>query len=126
MNWAIDNNGAYDYAADTRGYTPGAVVEYHDDDAHFAARFGEMLMPTVANGIDYDFDLLHARGENLEVEYHPEIGGRRGVIFASSAFSTTPAWGATPRRSPPSATGASPTPTLPPAAPRGGSSTVLA
>ena len=30
MNWTVDNNGAYDYAADTRGYTLGAVVEYAD------------------------------------------------------------------------------------------------
>ena len=27
MNWTIDNNGAYDYAADTRGYTYGVMVE---------------------------------------------------------------------------------------------------
>ena len=27
MNWAIVNNGAYDYAADTRGYTYGLVAE---------------------------------------------------------------------------------------------------
>ncbi len=49
MNWAIVNNGAYDYAADTRGYTYGLVAEYYDKS--WAARFGEMLMPTVANGI---------------------------------------------------------------------------
>src|SRR5262249_7842502 len=49
MNWTVDNNGGYDYAADTRGYTYGAVVEY--DAAGISARFGEMLMPKVANGI---------------------------------------------------------------------------
>jgi len=69
MNWTIDNNGAYDYAADTRGYTLGASVEY--DDERFAVRLGLMLMPTVANGIEYDFDLAHARGQNLEVEIRP-------------------------------------------------------
>src|SRR5262252_4386944 len=26
-NWAIDNNGAYDYAADTRGYTVGIIAD---------------------------------------------------------------------------------------------------
>ena len=26
MNWTVDNNGAYDYAADTRGYTFAAMV----------------------------------------------------------------------------------------------------
>src|ERR1700676_5754963 len=30
MNWTLDNNGAYDYAADTRGYTYAAMVEYDD------------------------------------------------------------------------------------------------
>ncbi len=30
MNWTIDNNGAWDYAADTRGYTYGADIEYQD------------------------------------------------------------------------------------------------
>src|ERR1700730_12742712 len=30
MNWTIDNNGGYDYAADTRGYTWGLIVEYQD------------------------------------------------------------------------------------------------
>src|ERR1700680_474965 len=29
MNWTLDNNGAYDYAADTRGYTYAAMVAYH-------------------------------------------------------------------------------------------------
>ena len=48
MNWTVDNNGAYDYAADTRGYTYGVVVEYQGP--YLEARFGEMLMPTVANG----------------------------------------------------------------------------
>ena len=35
MNWTLDNNGAYDYAADTRGFTYAAMVEY--DDRHWAA-----------------------------------------------------------------------------------------
>ena len=69
MNWAIDNNGAYDYAADTRGYTYGAIVEY--DAPRWSLRFAEALMPTVANGIDLDWDLTRARGENLELEIRP-------------------------------------------------------
>lgn len=78
MNWAIDNNGAYDYAADTRGYTLGAIVEYAEP--MWAIRFGELLMPTVANGIDYDFDVAHARGENLELEIRERIGNLPGVV----------------------------------------------
>jgi len=71
MNWTVDNNGAYDYAADTRGYTWSAVVEYHD--RAWAVRFGEMLMPKVANGIDMDWNIARARAENIELEWHPPI-----------------------------------------------------
>lgn len=41
-----------------RGYTYGFVAEYYD--RWGAARFGEMLMPTVANGITLDWDLARA------------------------------------------------------------------
>jgi high affinity Mn2+ porin len=27
LNWTVDNDGAYDYAANTRGYTDGAILE---------------------------------------------------------------------------------------------------
>jgi len=67
MNWAVDNNGAYDYAANTRGYTWGAVVEY--DDPRWALRFAEGLMPKVANGIKLEADLSRAHSENVEVEF---------------------------------------------------------
>jgi len=66
MNWAVDNNGAFDYAADTRGYTYGFVVEYQGP--FIEARFGEMLMPKEANGPVLDWDLANSRGENLELE----------------------------------------------------------
>src|SRR5262249_43720201 len=73
-----DNNGAYDYAADTRGYTLGVIIEYIAP--LWAVRFGEMLMPTVANGIDYDFDIANARGEQLELELHECIAGYPGIV----------------------------------------------
>jgi high affinity Mn2+ porin len=49
-NWTVDNNGAYDYAADTRGYTVGATADY--EDRNWGFRFAEALLPKVANGID--------------------------------------------------------------------------
>ena len=69
-NWAIDNNGAYDYAANTRGYTQAAILSYTGP--KLEVRFGEALMPTVANGIDLDADLRRARAENLELEWKPQ------------------------------------------------------
>ena len=77
-NWTVDNDGAYDYAADTRGYTVGAILEYRD--RAFSLRYGLALMPKVANGIDLDTDLRRARGENLELERrHGLWAGREGV-----------------------------------------------
>ena len=78
MNWALDNNGAYDYAADTRGYTYAAMVEY--DDRHWAVRFAEALMPKVANGINLDADLGRAHSENVEFELHHSFLPRREAV----------------------------------------------
>lgn len=68
LNWTVDDNGAYDYAANTRGYTDGAMLEY--DDGRWTARFIEALMPKVANGIQLDADIARARSENFEVDYN--------------------------------------------------------
>jgi high affinity Mn2+ porin len=84
MNWTVDNNGAFDYAADTRGYTYGLVLEYYD--RHWALRFGEMLMPKVANGLELDWDLARARGENLEFELHPHLVAKRDTRMRALAF----------------------------------------
>ncbi len=69
MNWTIDNTGAYDYAADTRGYTVAALIEY--DVPRWSLRAAEALMPTVANGIHLDGDVTRARSENVELELRP-------------------------------------------------------
>jgi hypothetical protein len=80
MNWTIDNNGAYDYAADTRGYTWGVIVAA--ELPRWSVRVGEMLMPKVANGIDLDWHMGRARGENVEFELRP----RDGVAIRTLAF----------------------------------------
>lgn len=72
MNWSTAQNGAYDFAADTRGYTWGAVLEYQQK--NFAVRAGEMLMPKVANGMDMVWNLRKAHSENVELEL------RRGLL----------------------------------------------
>ncbi|HEY1901212.1 MAG TPA: carbohydrate porin [Terracidiphilus sp.] len=72
MNWTVDNNGAWDYAADTRGYTVGGMAEY--DDRSWSVRYGLFAMPTVANGIDMDWAFSRAHAQNGEFEL------RRGVV----------------------------------------------
>ena len=39
----------------------------------WSVRFGEALMPKVANGIYLDADIARARADNLEFEFHPGL-----------------------------------------------------
>jgi len=79
LNWTVDSNGAYDYAADTRGYTDGAMLEYVDH--WWTARFAEALMPKTANGQFLDADIARARSENLELEARGKrIAHRTGTV----------------------------------------------
>jgi high affinity Mn2+ porin len=72
VNWTTDNNGAWDYAADTRGYTVGFAADF--EDRNWGFRFAEGLMPKVANGIDLVWKPWQAHAENFEFEL------RRGLI----------------------------------------------
>lgn len=75
MNWTLDNNGAYDYAADTRGYTWGVVGMY--ESPRWGLHFAEALMPTVANGINLEWDVRQARAENVELDLRPVLDKQR-------------------------------------------------
>ena len=79
MNWTVDNNGAWDYAADTRGYTAGVALEYQDKS--WAARFAEAFMPKVANGPHLDADILRAHSENYEIELRPTLTKQGATTF---------------------------------------------
>jgi high affinity Mn2+ porin len=92
MNWTIDNNGAWDYAADTRGYTVGGMAEY--DDRIWSVRYGIFGMPTVANGIDMDWAFSRAHGQNGEFELRKgwiahQKGVSRLLFFANRAHMGT-------------------------------------
>lgn len=78
-NWAIDNNGAYDYAADTRGYTIGFTADY--EERNWGFRFAEALMPKVANGIDLVWKPWQVHAENFEYELRKSpIPNKAGVV----------------------------------------------
>ncbi len=88
MNWTVDNNGAWDYAADTRGYTVGGMAEY--DDRSWSIRYGIFAMPIVANGIDLDWAFSRAHGQNGELELRRSLvrkrkGTSRLLFYANRA-----------------------------------------
>jgi hypothetical protein len=69
MNWSLFNNTAWDFAADTRGYTNGALVAWAEPS--WSLRYGVFQMPTEANGQTLEWPLTRARGEQLELTLQP-------------------------------------------------------
>ncbi|MBO9203565.1 MULTISPECIES: carbohydrate porin [Niastella] len=78
MNWSLMSNGAWDYPANTRGYTVGAVLEYHTP--HWAVRIGVTQVPTYANGPVLDDQIANAHGITTEGEKNIRINKRPGII----------------------------------------------
>ena len=83
-NWTVDNNGAWDYAADTRGYTVGLMADY--EDRIWGFRFAEALMPKVANGIDLVWKPWQAHAENWEFELHHGVVPKKGGVVRLLAY----------------------------------------
>jgi high affinity Mn2+ porin len=78
MNWAIMDNGAWDFAADTHGYTWGCMLEYNRAD--WAVRFASVLEPKVANQEELDLDIPKAHSENAELEYRYTTDAHPGKL----------------------------------------------
>ena len=78
MNWSLMSAGAWDYAANTRGYTVGGVFEYITPE--FGARFSSTLLPVYANGplLDYRYGKAHAETLELTKTYH--LAQRQGTV----------------------------------------------
>jgi high affinity Mn2+ porin len=67
LNWALMTQGAWDFAADTRGYTWGLVAAL--ETPSWAIRAAGALMPTTANGPNFDGDLTNSGSLMVEGEY---------------------------------------------------------
>jgi high affinity Mn2+ porin len=84
INWTTDNNGAWDYAADTRGYTVGATADY--EERNWGFRFAEALMPKVANGIDLVYRPWQVHAENFEYELRDGLLPKKSGIVRLLAY----------------------------------------
>lgn len=78
MSWGLFASGAYDYPADTHGYTWGAAADLTLD--AWSVRGGVFLEPKSANGMELEWDLRRARGLVVEVERRFELVGRPGAV----------------------------------------------
>jgi high affinity Mn2+ porin len=78
LNWALLTYGAYDYAADARGYTWGAALEWIHDD--WALRGGRFLVPVQPNGLALDWAAARHFGDQLELEHDHMLAGQPGKL----------------------------------------------
>jgi len=76
LNWSLLNNTAWDFAADTRGYTDGLMIGWINP--VWSLRYGIYRMPTEANGTELVSSLGEARGQQLELTLQPVPDG--GVL----------------------------------------------
>jgi high affinity Mn2+ porin len=78
MNWAIMSAGAWDYPANTRGYTYGLVTELIKP--NWSIKAAVTMVPEVANGPYMDMNADRAHSETLEFDRQYTLKGRQGVI----------------------------------------------
>ncbi len=78
LNWGLMYNGAWDYPANTRGYTYGGGVEWNTE--NWSYRYGIFAEPAVANGAAFDPQILRANGNTFEIERRHKINNRPGAI----------------------------------------------
>jgi hypothetical protein len=78
LNWTLMDTAAWDYPADTRGYSWGAAFELYWD--AWALRAGSFMVPTQANGLSFDHQVGRAHGDVIEVEHDHELGGQAGHV----------------------------------------------
>ena len=78
LNWSLMTHGAYDYAADARGYSNGAAIEvFHDD---WVVRAGRFMQPRLPNGLSLDYAIGRHYGDQIEIERAHTLAGQPGKL----------------------------------------------
>jgi high affinity Mn2+ porin len=78
MNWVLVANGAWDYPADTLGFTNGAAAELNT--RAWSGRLGIFQVSKFANGLRMDWNLAHAWSAVAEVERRYSPKGHAGAL----------------------------------------------
>lgn len=78
MNWALMDNAAWDYPANTRGYVLGIYTEYGQPD--WTLRFAVTASVTHENSSSWDPNITRANTETAEYERRYTIDGQKGTL----------------------------------------------
>lgn len=87
LNWTLMGHGAWDYPADTRGYTWGYAAELYWDD--WVLRHGRFAEPLEANQLEMDHGFARAHGDVVELEHDHSLGGQAGAVRLMAYRNTT-------------------------------------
>jgi high affinity Mn2+ porin len=86
LSWGLMSNGAWDYPANTRGYTPSMVLEFISKKIEL--RFASCMMPKSANGNDMDLNITKANANTFEIKYKYKLNKQQGKISALTFYNT--------------------------------------
>ena len=78
LNWSLGTYGAYDFAADARGYSWGFALEYFEDG--WVLRAGRFMMPKESNGLALNPRIFASFGDQIELERSHMLGGQAGKV----------------------------------------------
>jgi high affinity Mn2+ porin len=84
FNWALMSGGAWDYPANTRGYTWGFVAELVHPS--WSLRISSVMEPQVANGPYMDMNIAEAHSETIEYGRMYKINGKKGSFHILGFF----------------------------------------
>ncbi|MES2280468.1 MAG: carbohydrate porin [Pseudomonadota bacterium] len=83
LNWSFMTHGAWDYPADARGYTTGAIIEYRTP--AWSIRAGRAMQPRESNGLPLDRSLTRQYGDQIELDGNLPValpaGAMRGRLL---------------------------------------------
>jgi len=78
LGWGLMESAAWDYAADTHGYTWGVMADLTYDE--WSARFGALLVGQYANEMPMEWRFWEAGSLDLEIEHRWQVRGRPGTM----------------------------------------------
>ena len=94
FNWSAWANGAWDYPANTRGYTYGIVAALIKP--QWAFRLSSVAVPRIANSPKMEYKISKAHSETAELEHSFFINKHPGAIrlLVSNTYSQAPSYAA--------------------------------
>jgi len=92
FNWSIWANGAWDYPADTRGYTYGVVAELVKP--RWSVKISSVAVPRIANFHLLEYKIPKAHSETIELDHAFFIRNREGraTLLLSNTHSKAPSY----------------------------------